>query len=189
VVRLDKIYTKSGDGGETSLSDGTRMAKHDPRVASYGSVDETNATVGLVRLHTSELPEYDAMLGRIQDDLFDLGADLARPGTDFHSCDVLRMTMAQVTRLESEIDAMNADLEPLKSFTLPGGEPAAAYLHLARTVSRRAEREITQLAEYEPVNPAAVQYINRVSDHFFVMSRVINAPGNRDVLWRPGANR
>jgi cob(I)alamin adenosyltransferase len=189
MVRLNKIYTKSGDGGETSLSDGARVAKHEPRVASYGAVDEANATVGLVRLHTAHFPEYDAMLGRIQDDLFDLGADLARPGTDFDSDEVLRMTGPQVARLEAEIDAMNADLAPLESFTLPGGEPAAAYLHLARTVSRRAEREITQLAEYEPVNPAAVQYINRVSDHFFVMSRAINAPGNRDVLWRPGANR
>jgi cob(I)alamin adenosyltransferase len=189
MVHLNKIYTKAGDGGETSLSDGTRVAKHDPRVASYGAVDETNAAVGLARQHTRELPKYDAMLGRIQDDLFDLGADLARPGTDFESTEVLRMTMAQVTRLESEIDAMNANLEPLDSFTLPGGEPASAYLHLARTVSRRAERAITELAEYEPVNPTAVQYINRVSDHFFVMSRAINAPGNRDVLWRPGANR
>jgi len=189
MVHLNKIYTKAGDGGETSLSDGTRVAKHDRRVASYGAVDETNAAVGLARQHTSELPDYDAMLGRIQDDLFDLGADLARPGTDFESGEVLRVTVAQVTRLESEIDAMNADLKPLDSFTLPSGEPAAAYLHLARTVSRRAERAITELAEYEPVNPAAVQYINRVSDHFFVMSRAINAPGKRDVLWRPGANR
>jgi cob(I)alamin adenosyltransferase len=188
-MRLSKIYTKSGDDGETSLSDGTRVAKHDPRVASYGAVDETNAAVGLVRLHTSDLPEYDAMLGRIQDDLFDLGADLAQPGTDFESAEELRITEPQVARLEAEIDAMNADLKPLESFTLPGGEPAAAHLHLARTVARRAEREIAQLAEYEPVNPAAVQYINRVSDHFFVMSRAINAPGNREVLWRPGANR
>ncbi len=189
MVRLNKIYTKAGDGGETSLSDGTRVPKHDLRVASYGAVDEANAAVGLARQHTGGLPEYDAMLGRIQDDLFDLGADLARPGTDFGSTEALRVTMAQVERLETEIDAMNADLEPLESFTLPGGEPAAAHLHQARTVSRRAERAMTELAEYEPVNPTAAQYINRVSDHFFVMSRAINAPGKRDVLWRPGANR
>ena len=189
MVHLEKIYTRGGDGGETSLSDGSRVAKHDTRVAAFGSVDETNAAVGLTRLHTTELPEYDAMLARIQDDLFDLGADLARPGPDFDSDEVLRVTMTQVERLEQEIDAMNADLKPLDSFTLPGGEAAAAYLHLVRTVSRRAEREVTQLSEFEPVNPAATKYINRLSDHFFVMSRAINAPGAKDVLWRPGANR
>lgn len=187
MVKLTKIYTRGGDKGETSLSDGSRVVKHDLRVAAYGAVDETNATVGLARLHTGA--EADAMLARIQDDLFDLGADLSTPGTDFASANALRITQAQIDRLEREIDAMNAGLKPLNSFVLPGGTPAAAYLHLARTVSRRAERDVTQLAAREPINPLAVKFINRLSDHLFVMSRFVNDNGAKDVLWRPGANR
>ncbi len=187
MVKLTKIYTRGGDKGETSLAGGDRVKKHDPRVAAYGTIDETNAAVGLARLHTAG--EADAMLARIQDDLFDLGADLATPGEDFSSGKALRITQAQINRLEREIDAMNANLKPLNSFVLPGGTAAAAHLHLARTVARRAERDITLLAERTAINPLAITFVNRLSDHLFVMSRHLNEDGAKDVLWRPGANR
>ena len=184
MVKLTRIYTKGGDKGRTSLGDGERVAKHDPRVAAYGAVDEANAAVGLARLHAKG--KADAMLARIQNDLFDLGADLCRPeGKE----GALRIVEAQVERLEREIDGMNAALQPLTSFVLPGGKPAAAALHLARTIVRRAEREMTALAEGSAVNPIAIKYINRLSDHLFVLSRHLNDRGKRDVLWRPGANR
>ncbi len=189
MVKLTKIYTRGGDKGETSLGDGARVAKHDPRIAAYGSVDEANAAIGLARLHTQA--EADAMLGRIQNDLFDLGADLCVPAAPGGEADKsrLRIAAAQVERLEAEIDAMNAELAPLESFVLPGGTPAAAWLHLARTVTRRAERLMTELERREPLNPEALRYINRLSDHLFVMSRFLNDKGARDVLWRPGAHR
>ncbi|HVI87873.1 MAG TPA: cob(I)yrinic acid a,c-diamide adenosyltransferase [Dongiaceae bacterium] len=192
MVQLTRIYTKGGDKGSTSLGNGKRVPKHDARVAAYGAVDEANATIGLVRLHTRETPEIDAMLGRIQNDLFDLGADLCTPGNpgeDSADHPPLRIVGAQVERLEQEIDRLNATLQPLNSFILPGGRPAAAYLHLARTVARRAEREITALAETGAVNPQAIKYINRLSDHLFVLSRYVNDRGAQDVLWVPGQNR
>ena len=189
MVALTRIYTKGGDRGQTSLGDGSRVAKHDRRVAAYGTVDEANAVLGIVRLHTASSPEHDAMLARMQNELFDLGADLCRPGDGAGDEKRLRVTEGQVERLEREIDAMNADLAPLNSFVLPGGTPASAYLHLARTVVRRAERLVTELAEVEPVNPVAVRYLNRLSDHLFVLSRAMNDNGARDVLWEPGATR
>lgn len=187
MVQLTRIYTRGGDKGETSLGDGARVAKHDPRVAAYGTVDEANACVGLARLHCEG--EVDEMLGRIQNDLFDVGADLATPQADKPKHPPLRVVAAQVARLEAEIDRINAGLDPLKSFVLPGGTAASAYLHLARTVARRAERDTTALAEREPVNPEAVRYLNRLSDLLFVLARHVNDKGRRDVLWRPGANR
>ena len=188
MVKLTKIYTRGGDGGQTSLGDGTRLAKNAVRVAAYGTTDAANAAIGLARLHTSG--DADEMLARIQDDLFDLGADLCTPGDDFSESEsALRMTQAQIDRLESEIDAMNDDLAPLTSFILPGGSAASAYLHLARTVSRRAERLMVELSDSEPVNPLAIKFINRLSDHLFVMARHLNDQGQSDVLWRPGANR
>ncbi len=189
MVKLTKIYTRGGDRGETSLGDGARVAKHDPRIAAYGSVDEANAAIGLARLHAQG--EADAMLGRIQNDLFDLGADLCVPAAPGGEAGKgrLRIAAAQVERLEAEIDAMNAELAPLESFVLPGGTPAAAWLHLARTVARRAERLMTELDRREPLTPEALRYINRLSDHLFVMSRFLNDKGARDVLWRPGAHR
>jgi cob(I)alamin adenosyltransferase len=187
MVTLSKIYTKGGDQGRTSLGDGTRVAKHTARVAAYGTIDEANATIGLVRLHTAG--EADAMLARIQNDLFDLGADLCRPGADFEDAKALRVQGSQVERLEREIDGMNAELQPLASFVLPGGTAAAAHLHLARTVTRRAERLVCELAEAEAINPAAIRYLNRLSDHLFVLSRWLNEKGAKDVLWVPGANR
>ena len=189
MVRLTRIYTRGGDGGETSLGGGTRTPKHSLRVSAIGDVDETNATVGLVRLHLAGSTGPSTMLSRIQDDLFDLGADLATPGQDFENDAALRITAVQVERIESEIDATNADLPPLDSFVLPGGTLAATHLHLARTISRRAERTMTALAAGEPVNPAALRYINRLSDFFFVLSRSLNADVGGDVLWRPGVNR
>jgi cob(I)alamin adenosyltransferase len=187
MVKLTRIYTRGGDGGETSLGDGTRVTKHDLRVAAFGTVDEANAVIGLARLHTAA--EADAMLARIQNDLFDLGADLCRPGADPDEKGALRIHPRQVQRLEAEIDDLNAALEPLESFVLPGGRPAAAYLHQARTVVRRAERLTTELASREPVNPVAVRYLNRLSDHLFVLARHLNDRGVADVLWVPGANR
>lgn len=190
MVVLNKIYTKTGDAGETALGNGNRVAKHSLRVTAYGTVDETNATVGLARLHASG--EIDAQLAMIQNDLFDLGADLCRPDMA-KDADAeyppLRMSDAQVARLETEIDAMTAILEPLRSFILPGGSALAAQLHLCRTVSRRAERLSVELATVEPVNEAAVKYLNRLSDWFFVASRIANNDGKDDVLWIPGANR
>ena len=187
MVQLTRIYTKGGDKGETSLGGGGRVAKHDPRVASYGEVDEANACIGLARLHCGG--ELDEMLGRIQNDLFDLGADLATPEAENPKHPPLRVTSEQVARLEREIDRINADLSPLKSFVLPGGTPASAYLHLARTVTRRAERRMTELIEREPVNPEALRYINRLSDLLFVLARHANEGGAEDVLWKPGENR
>lgn len=190
MVVLNKIYTRTGDTGETALGDGTRRVKHDPRVEAYGTVDETNATLGMARLHADG--DLDAALARIQNDLFDLGADLCRPDMAKDSeaeFPPLRMIDAQVERLEQEIDAMNQSLEPLRSFVLPGGSALAAYLHLTRTVSRRAERLAVELAAREDVNPAAIKYLNRLSDWCFVASRAANDNGQADVLWVPGANR
>ncbi|MBT4889764.1 MAG: cob(I)yrinic acid a,c-diamide adenosyltransferase [Rhodospirillales bacterium] len=188
MVTLTKIYTRGGDKGQTSLGTGARIAKHDLRVESYGTVDEANAVIGLVRLHTSEDETVDSMLSRIQNDLFDLGADLCTPQETQRKATALRITEAQITRLENEIDALNADLQPLTSFVLPGGTPASAYLHQARCVVRRAERLTTQLAEREDLNPAVISYINRLSDHLFVLARHVNDQGAKDVLWQPGAN-
>jgi len=187
MVKLDKIYTRGGDAGETSLGDGRRVAKHDPRVVAYGTVDEANSTLGIARLHTEG--EADAMLARVQNDLFDLGADLCMPPGGRRGENTLRIAEAQVERLEREIDAMNGEVGPLRSFVLPGGTPAAAYLHLARATVRRAERMIAELAEREAVNPLSLTYINRLSDHLFVLARWLNERGRADVLWVPGANR
>lgn len=192
MVVLNRIYTRTGDDGTTALSTGERRPKFDLRVEAYGTVDETNSVVGLVRLVTATaFPDVDAMLGRIQNDLFDLGADLATPEGEKLSWEPLRMTAAQVDRIESDIDKLNADLEPLRSFVLPGGSAASAYLHQARTVARRAERLTVELSgrEGEVVNPNAVKYLNRLSDFFFVASRWVNDKGRQDVLWVPGANR
>jgi cob(I)alamin adenosyltransferase len=187
MVRLTRIYTRGGDTGETSLGDGARVPKHALRVAAYGTVDEANAAIGIARLHAD--PAADEMLDRIQNDLFDLGADLCTREEGRRGAGALRIVAAQVERLEREIDAMNAALWPLDSFILPGGTPAAAFLHLARTVTRRAERMVSELASTEPVNPEALKYLNRLSDHLFVLGRRLNDNGARDVLWRPGANR
>lgn len=190
MVVLNKIYTRTGDTGDTALGNGTRVPKHSPRVSAYGTVDEANATVGLARLHA--VGAVDAQLARIQNDLFDVGADLCRPNMEQDATakyPPLRITDDQVARLEAEIDAMNEALEPLRSFILPGGSALAAHLHLCRTVSRRAERLTVELAEAEAVNPAAVKYLNRLSDWFFVAARIANDGGKDDVLWVPGANR
>ncbi|MEM9477564.1 MAG: cob(I)yrinic acid a,c-diamide adenosyltransferase [Pseudomonadota bacterium] len=190
MVVLNKIYTKTGDAGETALGNGARVAKHSMRVTAYGTVDEANAALGLARLHATG--DLDAKLAMIQNDLFDLGADLCRPDMEKDAeaeYPPLRVTDAHVSRLEQEIDAMNADLEPLRSFILPGGSALAAHLHLCRTVSRRAERLTVELATMEAVNPAAVKYLNRLSDWFFVAGRIANNGGKDDVLWVPGANR
>ncbi len=187
MVTLNRIYTKTGDKGETALGDGTRIAKHSLRIAAYGTVDESNAAIGLARLHTSG--ELDQMLARLQNDLFDLGADLCVPETAKRTEGRLRVSDTQVERLEREIDSMNEQLSPLTSFVLPGGTAAAAYLHLARVTVRRAERLIVELSQAETINPAAVRYANRLSDHLFVASRFANDKGKRDVLWTPGANR
>jgi cob(I)alamin adenosyltransferase len=187
MVRLTRIYTRGGDAGETSLGDGVRVPKHALRVAAYGTVDEANAAIGVARLHADAAA--DEMLGRIQNDLFDLGADLCTPEGGRRGEGALRIAMAQVERLEREIDAMNAILAPLDSFILPGGTAAAAHLHLARTVTRRAERLVSELAGVDQVNPDALKYLNRLSDHLFVLGRRVNDRGARDVLWRPGANR
>jgi cob(I)alamin adenosyltransferase len=190
MVVLNRIYTKTGDAGETALGNGARVAKHSMRVNAYGTVDETNSVVGIARLVASG--DMDAALARVQNDLFDLGADLCRPEMEKDAeagYPVLRMVEAQVTRLEHEIDAMNTKLQPLRSFILPGGAPLSAHLHLCRTVSRRAERLVVELATMESVNEAAVKYLNRLSDWFFVAARIANNDGKDDVLWVPGANR
>jgi cob(I)alamin adenosyltransferase len=187
MVRLTRIYTRGGDKGETSLGDGSRVPKQSLRVEAYGTVDEANAVIGLARLHAAG--ETDAMLARIQNDLFDLGADLCTPEGARGGKEALRIVGAQVERLEQEIDALNAELKPLDSFVLPGGSPCAAHLHLARTVVRRAERLVAELAGAEAINGPALQYLNRLSDHLFVLSRHVNDRGATDVLWRPGANR
>ena len=187
MVKLTKIYTRGGDGGQTSLGDGARVTKHSERPTAYGTVDEANAVIGVARLHA--VGAVDATLARIQNDLFDLGADLCTPERDDPKFPPLRVVQGQVDRLEAEIDAMNAELEPLASFILPGGSVLAAHLHHARTVARRAERDITRLAEIETINPLAVKYINRLSDHLFVLARHVNDGGAKDVLWVPGQNR
>jgi len=190
MVVLNKIYTKTGDAGETALGNGSRVAKHSLRVGAYGTVDETNAVIGVARLHADG--ELAQQLEMIQNDMFDLGADLCRPDMDKDATaeyPPLRVTDAQVARLESEIDAMNDVLEPLRSFILPGGSALAAHLHMCRTVSRRAERLAVELAGVEPVNPAVVKYLNRLSDWFFVAARMANEQGRADILWVPGANR
>jgi cob(I)alamin adenosyltransferase len=191
MVVLNRIYTRTGDKGTTALAAGGRRPKHDLRIEAFGTVDETNACIGLVRLHTAG-HEIDAMLGRIQNDLFDLGADLATIETDKPlPYEPLRMTQAQVDRLEQEIDRLNAELSVLRSFVLPGGTPAAAALHLARTVCRRAERLVVELMEKPEgkVSPESVKYLNRLSDFLFVASRYANDKGALDVLWVPGQNR
>ncbi len=187
MVRLTRIYTRGGDAGETSLGDGRRLKKWDLRVAAYGTVDEANSVLGVARLHTGD--EADAALARIQNDLFDLGADLCTPAPDSGADRGLRIVQAQVDRLEAEIDRMNAELDPLESFVLPGGTPAAAHLHLARAVVRRAERLIAELAAREALNPLCLTYANRLSDHLFVMARWVNDRGRGDVLWVPGGER
>lgn len=188
MVKLTKIYTRRGDDGSTALADGTRRAKHDARIAAYGAVDETNAALGMARLHTKENGMLDALLARLQNDLFDLGADLATPETD--AFEVLRVSAEQVTRLETEIDTLNEALAPLDSFVLPGGSPAAAHLHLARTLMRRAERRLSAAAEAgEEFSENARKFINRASDLLFVAARCANENGKNDVKWVPGANR
>jgi cob(I)alamin adenosyltransferase len=198
MVKLNKIYTRTGDDGTTGLGSGERRLKSDLRVEAYGTVDEANACIGLARLHTAAVhPDLDAMLGRIQNDLFDLGADLSVPEPDKKGIgkkldyEPLRIIAAQTARIEADIDRLNRELTPLKSFILPGGSPAAAALHLARTVTRRAERMMVALAQNpeEHVNREAIRYINRVSDFLFVAGRVVNDNGNADVLWVPGQNR
>lgn len=184
MIRIDRVVTRGGDNGETSLGDGARVPKDALRVDAYGTVDEANAAIGLLRLHTAGDAEADAMLARIQNDLFDVGADLCVPGA---AGERLRVTDAPSARLEAEVAAMNAALPPLTSFILPGGTPAAAHTHLARTVVRRAERLVVGLSRSEEVNPAVVRLLNRLSDHLFVLSRRLNPGG--DVLWTPGANR
>lgn len=182
-MKLDVIATRGGDGGETSLGDGSRLPKHAPRVAAIGEVDEANACLGLLRLHTQG--EADALLARAQQDLFDLGADLCVPGTEGG----LRVTAGQVARLDAELAALNAGLPALRSFVLPGGTPGAAHAHLARTVVRRAERAVAALAAAEPLNPEALRYLNRLGDLLFVLGRVLNGGGAGDVAWVPGSSR
>ncbi len=189
MIVLNRIYTRTGDDGTTALGSGERRKKYDLRIACYGTVDETNAAIGVVRLYTPQDDEIDPMLARIQNDLFDLGADLcsAAPRREGR----LTVTDAQVTRLESEIDRLNADLAPLRSFVLPGGTPAAAHLHVARTICRRAERLMVELADRpgEAVSVVAIKYANRLSDFLFVAGRYVNRKGAGDVLWVPGQNR
>jgi cob(I)alamin adenosyltransferase len=187
MVTLSRIYTKTGDSGDTGLGDGSRISKAGARIGAMGAVDETNAAIGIARLDSED--EMDAMLARIQNDLFDLGADLCAPEDGRKAEGRLRIVEAQVERLEREIDAMNANLAPLTSFVLPGGTALAAHLHLARTIARRAETAMVALAAEEKINDAALRYINRLSDHLFVMARAANNAGMGDVLWLPGENR
>ncbi len=196
MVKLNRIYTRTGDDGTTGLVDGSRVSKSCPRVAAYGTTDEANSALGVARLHASA--DHLAMIVRIQNDLFDVGADLATPGDDWNpgapqpEWPPLRIVQSQIDRLEAEIDGMNADLEPLNSFILPGGTPLSAFLHVARTIVRRAEREAVAAAADAPVNPAAIHYLNRLSDHLFVMARHANRPergGEGDPLWVPAQNR
>jgi cob(I)alamin adenosyltransferase len=192
MVVLNRIYTRTGDDGSTALGTGERRPKFDLRVAAYGTVDETNATIGIARLHLASEPDVAAILLRVQNDLFDLGADLAAPeNPDKPNRERLRIVDSQVDRLESDIDKLNAELAPLTSFVLPGGEAAAAHLHLARTVCRRAERLVVELAtvKNEKVGATAIRYLNRLSDLLFVAARYVNGRGARDILWVPGAHR
>ncbi|MBV9931569.1 MAG: cob(I)yrinic acid a,c-diamide adenosyltransferase [Alphaproteobacteria bacterium] len=189
MVRLTKIYTRTGDAGETGLADGSRIAKDHPRARAIGDVDEANSALGVALLHVVEDGQR-ATLRRIQNELFDLGADLATPGEDFAPSQIaLRIVQPQIDRLEREIDAMNADLAPLRSFILPGGGAGAAYLHLARTVVRRAERAAVAAAREVALNPLAIRYLNRLSDHLFVLARLVAAGEGGDILWEPGATR
>jgi cob(I)alamin adenosyltransferase len=187
MVKLNKIYTRTGDEGTTGLVGGGRVKKHSPRVEAYGTVDEAGACIGVARLHVMH-DEHDLMLHNIQQDLFDLGADLATV-EPFEGVEPLRVVGKQVLRLEAEIDAMNLNIPPLESFILAGGSAASAHLHVARNVVRRAERLVCALAEHEPVNPLAISYLNRLSDHLFVLARACNRDGADDVLWKPGVNR
>jgi cob(I)alamin adenosyltransferase len=193
MVVLNRIYTRMGDEGMTSLGNNERRKKYDLRVAAYGTLDEANATIGLARLHTPEAPALDAVLAHIQNDLFDVGADLCNPGESGKGPGGARLTVtqAQVDWLEGEIDRLNAELTPLRSFILPGGRPAAAYLHLARTICRRAERAMVELSDKpgERVTPEALKYVNRLSDFLFVACRHMNDNGAADVLWVPGQHR
>jgi cob(I)alamin adenosyltransferase len=185
MVRIDRVVTRGGDAGETSLGDGTRLRKDTARIEAIGAVDETNAAIGVLRLATGDAPDVDAMLARMQNDLFDVGADLSVPGEGGNR---LRLTDMPVDRLEAEIDAMNASQPKLTSFILPGGRPGAAHAHMARTVARRAERAVVRLAADEAVTPALIRYLNRLSDHLFVLARTLNDDGAGDILWVPGGN-
>lgn len=187
MVKLTKIYTRGGDKGQTSLGNGKRVSKDDIRVEAYGDVDELNAILGIARLSIPS--EYDPYLSRIQNDLFDLGADLCTPEEENPKYPPLRMTSQQVERLENEIDSLNAELSPLNSFILPGGSEVSAHLHHARTVCRRAERRMVSLAAVEKINENSIHYVNRLSDFLFVSARYLNEKGNKDVLWVPGGNR
>ena len=189
MVRLDKIVTKAGDGGKTRLATGEPVSKASMRVAAYGAVDEANSAIGVARLYTTADPTLDPMLDRIQNDLFDLGADLATPDSPDLKFEALRIQRSQVERLEGEIGALLADVTELTSFILPGGTPTAAHLHVARAAMRRAEREIVALADVEPVSPEAVKYANRLSDLLFVAARWANDRGRADLLWKPGSTR
>jgi cob(I)alamin adenosyltransferase len=185
MVRIDRVVTRGGDAGETSLGDGARLRKDAPRIEAIGAVDETNAAIGVLRLATRDAPDVDAMLARMQNDLFDVGADLSVPGEGGNR---LRLTDVPVDRLEAEIEAMNAAQPKLTSFILPGGSAGAAYAHMARTVARRAERAVVRLAADEAVTPALIRYLNRLSDHLFVLARALNDNGAGDILWVPGGN-
>jgi len=185
MVRIDRVVTRGGDAGETSLGDGARLRKDAARIEAIGAVDETNAAIGVLRLATRDAPDVDAMLARVQNDLFDVGADLSVPGEGGNR---LRLTDVPVDRLEAEIDAMNASQPKLTSFILPGGNPGAAHAHMARTVARRAERAVVRLAADEAVTPALIRYLNRLSDHLFVLARTLNDNGAGDILWVPGGN-
>jgi cob(I)alamin adenosyltransferase len=187
-MKLDKIYTRTGDEGKTSLGDGSRLPKFHLRVTAYGSIDEANSVIGVANLHVNDADVHQ-LLQHIQNDLFDVGADLCRPERQRTDSQPLRVTDEQVTWLETKIDHFNAGLAPLDSFVLPGGSAASAHLHHARTVTRRAERDVIRLASEEPVNPAVIRYINRLSDLLFVLARFLNANGAEDVRWQPGLNR
>ena len=189
MVRLDRIYTRGGDAGETSLGSGARVPKNSVRVAAFGTVDEANSQIGVARLYIAAEDPAHAMLARIQNELFDLGADLCTPANEARAEGALRVTPNQVARLEAEIDEVNGGLPALKSFILPGGTAAAAHLHVARTVVRRAERLVVELGTADPVSPDALKYLNRLSDHLFVLARQLNRNGADDILWEPGATR
>jgi cob(I)alamin adenosyltransferase len=189
MVRLDKIVTKAGDGGKTRLATGAPVSKASARVEAYGAVDEANSAIGVARLHTTSDPVLDPILDRLQNDLFDLGADLATPDSPDLKFEPLRIQPSQTDRLEAEVNALNEKLSPLTSFILPGGSPAAAHLHLARAIARRAERAIVALADVEAISPEAVKFANRLSDLLFVAARYANDQGRADLLWKPGANR
>lgn len=187
-MKLDKIYTRTGDDGKTSLGDGTRLPKFHLRVTAYGSIDEANSVLGIAKLHIGD-GNILTVLSRIQNDLFDVGADLCRPEPHHSDKQSLRVTQEQVAWMENQIDFFNADLEPLDSFVLPGGSPASTHLHHARTVTRRAERDVVRLAAEERVNPAVIHYVNRLSDFLFVLARYLNDQGKEDVRWQPGLHR